>query len=178
VLASTLPSLTYPSLKLRQPIFVGTGQSDQDVLAANQLKLVKEACEAGTTIEAHLYSGLDHSGTVMASLKHSVPFVRKIMSGDQVGAVPRRVSSQVYWVVAAKSVANSIAANGGIRSASKWMPLCRACKSRSAPSASPGKGPRGRAKFHRCAFLPRRGSWWPRHCSQCIPDDGRALRNK
>jgi len=87
VLASTLPSLTYPSLKLRQPIFVGTGQSDQDVLAANQLELVKDACEAGTTIEAHLYSGLDHSGTVMASLKHSVPFVRKIMSGDPVGAV-------------------------------------------------------------------------------------------
>ena len=27
VLASTLPSLTYPSLKLRQPIFVGTDQT-------------------------------------------------------------------------------------------------------------------------------------------------------
>src|SRR5829696_6745320 len=78
VLASTLPSLTYPSLKLRQPIFVGTGQSDQDVLAANQLELVKDACEAGATIEAHLYAGLDHSGTVMASLKHSVPFVRNL----------------------------------------------------------------------------------------------------
>ena len=87
VLASTLPSLTYPSLKLRQPIFVGTGQSDQDVLATNQLELVKDACEAGTTIEAHLYAGLDHSGTVMASLKHSVPFVRKVMSGEPVGAV-------------------------------------------------------------------------------------------
>src|SRR5215204_136761 len=35
----------------------------------------------------HLYSGLDHSGTVGASLKHSVPFVRKIMSGDTVGAM-------------------------------------------------------------------------------------------
>ncbi len=84
VAATVLPAFTYPTLKLAQPIFIGTGAEDQDVLTEDQLSLVKDACEAGTLVEAHLYAGLDHSGTVNASLKDSLPFVRKVMSGEAI----------------------------------------------------------------------------------------------
>jgi pimeloyl-ACP methyl ester carboxylesterase len=82
--ASVLASFTYPTLKLAQPIFIGTGAEDKDVATEDQLLLVKDACEAGTTIEARLYSGLDHSATVNASLKDSLPFVKKIMAGEAI----------------------------------------------------------------------------------------------
>jgi hypothetical protein len=60
-------------------LFVGTGEIDKDVSPKGQLALVADACAAGTIVEAHLYAGLDHNGTVNASLKDSVPFARKVM---------------------------------------------------------------------------------------------------
>jgi acetyl esterase/lipase len=90
--AAALPAFTYPTLKLAQPIFIGTGAEDRDVSTDDQLSLVKDACEAGTSVEAHLYSGLAHSETVNASLKDSLPFVRKIMAGQAITPAcdPRR----------------------------------------------------------------------------------------
>jgi hypothetical protein len=38
-------------------------------------------------VESHLYGGLTHGGTVNASLKDSVPFVRKIMAGAPITPV-------------------------------------------------------------------------------------------
>jgi hypothetical protein len=85
--ATALPGFTYPTLKLAQPIFIGTGTEDKDVSPEDQLSLVKDACEAGTIVEAHLYSGLAHGETVNASLKHSLPFVRKIMAGETIAPI-------------------------------------------------------------------------------------------
>jgi len=82
-----LGTLVYPTLKLAQPIFIGTGEQDGDVDPAMQLDLVKDACAAGSTVEAHLYAGLTHSDTVNASLKDSLPFVRKVMQGEAVAPV-------------------------------------------------------------------------------------------
>ncbi|MDB5579292.1 MAG: secretory lipase family protein [Bradyrhizobium sp.] len=84
VFGPLLPTLVYPTLKLRMPVFVGTGAADKDVAPRGQLQLVREACEAGTLVEAHLYEGLDHSGTVNASLRDSLPFVRKALLGQRI----------------------------------------------------------------------------------------------
>ena len=56
----------------------------QDVAPSSQLALAKDACAAGTVVEAHLYAGLSHSPTVNASLKKSLPFVRKVLAGEQI----------------------------------------------------------------------------------------------
>ncbi|MBV8849290.1 MAG: alpha/beta fold hydrolase [Methylobacteriaceae bacterium] len=82
--AAALPAFTYPTLKLAQPIFIGTGAEDKDVAPEDQASLVKDACEAGTIVEAHIYSGLNHGETVNASLKDSLPFVKKVMAGETV----------------------------------------------------------------------------------------------
>jgi pimeloyl-ACP methyl ester carboxylesterase len=81
---AVLPSMQYSTVKLSQPLFVGTGEQDHDVPPANQLALVRNACTAGSVVEAHLYTGLNHGATVNASLRNSVPFVRKIMAGEPI----------------------------------------------------------------------------------------------
>jgi len=86
-LAANLPVLEYTTLKLAQPIFIGTGAEDHDVAPSSQLALVKDACAAGTVVEAHLYAGLSHSPTVNASLKDSLPFVRKVLAGEPITPV-------------------------------------------------------------------------------------------
>ncbi len=83
-MASVMQYLTYPTLKLRQPLFVGTGAADHDVPPAMQKRLVQEACAAGTVVQARLYAGLDHSGTVNASLADSLPFVRRVLAGEPI----------------------------------------------------------------------------------------------
>lgn len=87
LLVSVAPSFTYSTLKPPQPVFIGTGQEDHDVAPSNQLALVKDACAAGTVVEAHLYAGLSHSPTVNASLKDSLPFVRKVLAGEPITPV-------------------------------------------------------------------------------------------
>jgi pimeloyl-ACP methyl ester carboxylesterase len=80
VFGPLVPTLTYPTLKLKAPIFMGAGTEDKDVAPGGQMALAKDACAAGTVVEAHLYQGLDHSGTVNGSLKDSLPFVRKVLA--------------------------------------------------------------------------------------------------
>ncbi len=85
--AAALPRMEYSTLHLAQPLFVGTGEQDHDVSPRQQLNLVHSACEAGSVVEAHLYAGRDHGGTVNASLKDSIPFVHKIMAGDPITSI-------------------------------------------------------------------------------------------
>ncbi|MFW7268227.1 lipase family protein [Gluconacetobacter sp. Hr-1-5] len=84
VLAPALKTMAFPTLKLAAPLFVGTGTEDRDVAPQGQLLLVRDACRAGTTVQAHLYRGLDHGQTVMASLPDSESFTRAVMSGAPV----------------------------------------------------------------------------------------------
>lgn len=79
-----LPHFVYPTLKLPMPTFMGAGAADMDVAPSGQMQLAREACDAGTVVEAHLYKGLDHSGTVNASLEDSLPFVRKVLDGQPI----------------------------------------------------------------------------------------------
>ncbi|HET6309211.1 MAG TPA: lipase family protein [Rhodopila sp.] len=84
---TVLPEMEYSTLRLPEPVFVGTGAYDRDVPPAGQLALVRNACVEGTVVQAHLYAGLNHGETVNASLRDSVPFVRKVLAGEAVGAV-------------------------------------------------------------------------------------------
>ena len=79
-----VPLLGYPTLNLKEPLFMGMGTADQLAAPAAQAQLAKDACAAGTIVEAHLYEGLDHSGTVLASTRDSLPFVRKVLKGRPV----------------------------------------------------------------------------------------------
>ena len=82
--AAVLPSMEYSTVHLAMPLFVGTGEQDRDVPPAGQLALVRNACAEGSVVEAHLYTGLNHGGTVNASLKDSIPFVRKVLAGGAI----------------------------------------------------------------------------------------------
>jgi pimeloyl-ACP methyl ester carboxylesterase len=81
------PNLQYATVRLSQPLFVGTGQLDHDVPPGSQLALVRNACVQGSVVEAHLYAGLAHGATVNASLKDSVPFVRRVLAGETIKSV-------------------------------------------------------------------------------------------
>jgi len=74
----------YPTLKAAHPIFIGTGAEDVTPAASTQLALMRDACAAGTVIEGHLFGGLGHSATVNASLKHSIPFAKKVIAGEAI----------------------------------------------------------------------------------------------
>jgi predicted esterase len=79
-----LAEFEFPTVLLKQPVFIGTGTADVDVTPSMQEQLVKDACAAGSIVEAHLYKGLTHSQTLEASLRDSIPFVRRMFAGEPV----------------------------------------------------------------------------------------------
>ncbi|MFT9258744.1 MAG: lipase family protein [Acetobacter sp.] len=83
-LAPVLEAMAYPTLKLSAPLFVGTGTTDKDVAPEGQLLLVKDACQAGTIVQSHVYKGQDHSQTVLASLKDSAAFTAAVMANEPI----------------------------------------------------------------------------------------------
>jgi pimeloyl-ACP methyl ester carboxylesterase len=72
----------FPTLQLKQPVFIGAGADDG--LAPAQLALARNACAAGATVEIHLYLRRDHSGAVNTSLQDSLPFARKVIAGEPI----------------------------------------------------------------------------------------------
>jgi pimeloyl-ACP methyl ester carboxylesterase len=76
------PLMTYSTLKLKGPVFMGTGGKDQDVPPPGQERLFNDACKAGSVIEHHVYPALNHSETVNGSLADSTPFVKKAFAGE------------------------------------------------------------------------------------------------
>ena len=91
-LAPAFKTMAFPTLKLDVPLFVGIGMTDRDVAPQGQLMLVKDACAAGTTVQAHLYKGQDHSQAVLASMEDSAAFTKAVMSGEPVQAVCKPVA--------------------------------------------------------------------------------------
>lgn len=78
------PLMAYSTLKVKGPVFMGTGGKDKDVPPPGQERLFKDACAAGSVIEHHVYPDLDHSGTVNGSLADSTPFVKKAFAGESI----------------------------------------------------------------------------------------------
>ncbi|AQS85581.1 MAG: lipase family protein [Acetobacter aceti] len=85
-LAPALIAMKYPTLKLSRPLFMGTGELDRDVPPPLQFGLVKAACAAGTTVQAHVYKGLNHDQTVNASLADSAIFTKAVMADQPVAS--------------------------------------------------------------------------------------------
>lgn len=83
-IAKFYPLMAYSTLKVKGPVFIGTGGQDKDVPPAGQKRLVKDACAAGSVIEHKVYDKLDHSGTVNGSLADSTPFVKSAFAGEAI----------------------------------------------------------------------------------------------
>ncbi|MEE4023902.1 prolyl oligopeptidase family serine peptidase [Gordonia sp. PKS22-38] len=62
-----------------RPIFLGQGLLDTDVPAPSALSLYAQMTAAGQPVELHVYPAEDHSGTVLASIRDSTPFLQRIM---------------------------------------------------------------------------------------------------
>jgi hypothetical protein len=71
-----------PSARLPVPVFVGTGLADGEAGTAQQYNAVAGMCAAGTRVEWHTYPGMTHNGAVNASLKDSLPFAQRLLSGQ------------------------------------------------------------------------------------------------
>lgn len=80
-LAPVFHAMTFPTLKLKTPLFIGVGGKDRDVAPEGQLLLAKDACEAGTVVQTHFYKSENHSGAVMASVPDSRIFTTAVMAG-------------------------------------------------------------------------------------------------
>lgn len=74
----------FPDVHIPTPVFVGTGLSDNAALPEKQYNFASAMCAAGTRVEMHYYPGADHSGAVLQSLEHSVPFVDRLIQGRPV----------------------------------------------------------------------------------------------
>lgn len=62
-----------------RPIFLGQGLRDIDVPAPSALSLYAQMRANDQPVELHVYPSQDHSGTVLASLPDSTPFLARIM---------------------------------------------------------------------------------------------------
>lgn len=86
-LAANIHLLAYPSLKSPHPVFMGIGELDSDAPSRLQLALAKDACAAGTTVEAHLYAGMTHDAAVTTSLPAAMQFADKVLASKPVASV-------------------------------------------------------------------------------------------
>lgn len=83
-MAKATPYQQYPRPKFIRPVFVGTGLTDTTAFPEGQYNFIMAACRERSTIEAHYYPGMDHSGAVNASLIDSLPFVKKLLAGEPI----------------------------------------------------------------------------------------------
>jgi hypothetical protein len=74
----------FPDVRLRAPVFVGTGLDDRDAFPAKQYNFVSAMCAAGTVVELHYYRGADHSAAVPRSLADSPAFLDRLVKGRAV----------------------------------------------------------------------------------------------
>lgn len=84
LIGMTLKLMEYPTLKLDRPAFIAIGADDTIALPKGQQMLVADACEAGTTVEAHLYAQADHDGILNASLADSLAFAKRLLDAKPI----------------------------------------------------------------------------------------------
>lgn len=68
-----------PSSGYDRPIFLGQGLLDTDVPAPSALSLYGQMRAADQPVTLHVYPDKDHSGTVLASMRDSTPWLASIM---------------------------------------------------------------------------------------------------
>ncbi|SEE34024.1 Prolyl oligopeptidase family protein [Gordonia malaquae] len=79
VQAALVKYMSTPYSGYDRPIFLGQGLKDMDVPAPSALSLYAQMRAAGQPVDLHVYPTQDHSGTVLASMKDSTPFLARIM---------------------------------------------------------------------------------------------------
>ena len=74
--------MQFPTLQMSVPMFVGVGSEDRDTPPRMQAGFVKAACNAGSTIDAHLFDGFDHLTVLNHSQSKSKAFAAKAFRGE------------------------------------------------------------------------------------------------
>ncbi len=77
------PSLRYPTLHIKHPVFIGMGSKDIDVPLIMQQAFARDVAKAGTTTVVRVYEGLDHDATLNPSLRDSVPLILRLMTTEK-----------------------------------------------------------------------------------------------
>ncbi|MDY6999892.1 MAG: prolyl oligopeptidase family serine peptidase [Actinomycetota bacterium] len=70
-----------PSTGFDRPIFLGVGLLDRDVPPASTLSFYDQLVANNQNVTLHVYPEEDHSGTVLASMADSTPFLRNVFAG-------------------------------------------------------------------------------------------------
>lgn len=71
-----------PSTGFDRPIFLGVGLLDRDVPPESTLGFYRQLVANNQDVTLHVYPEEDHSGTVLASLADSTPFLRKAFAAN------------------------------------------------------------------------------------------------
>ena len=71
-----------PSTGFDRPIFLGVGLLDRDVPPESTLSFYDQLVANNQNVTLHVYPEEDHSGTVLASLVDSTPFLREAFAAD------------------------------------------------------------------------------------------------
>jgi hypothetical protein len=64
-----------------RPLFLGVGLLDRDVPPSSTLSFYDELVANGQDVELRVYPDEDHSGTVIASMADSTPFLKRVFAG-------------------------------------------------------------------------------------------------
>jgi acetyl esterase/lipase len=70
-----------PAAGYDRPIFLGVGLRDRDVPPELTLKFNDQLVANGQPVQLHVYPDQDHSGTVLASMPDSTPFLAGLFAG-------------------------------------------------------------------------------------------------
>ena len=76
--------MEYTTLSLPMPVFVGTGGKDKDAPVRMQQALVRDACRAGSRIQAQFYVTGTHGSIVNGSTEDSSKFVSAAFAGQPI----------------------------------------------------------------------------------------------
>jgi hypothetical protein len=72
--------LTTPTSGYDRPLFLGVGLQDHDVPPASTLTLYDQLVANGQDVELRVYPDEDHTGTVLASMVDSTPFLQRVFA--------------------------------------------------------------------------------------------------
>jgi hypothetical protein len=69
-----------PTSGYDRPLFLGVGLLDRDVPPSSTLTFHDELVQNHQDVELHVYPDEDHSGTVLASMADSTPFLQRMFA--------------------------------------------------------------------------------------------------
>ena len=81
-----LAGMPFPDVKIKTPVFTGTGLDDRAANPAKQYNFISAMCAAGTRVQWHYYPGKTHSSAVPAALADAPAFVKAVMDGKPVAS--------------------------------------------------------------------------------------------